>query len=580
MKQKALILLGLFVFAIASAEAAFTPGTVGPAFLRIGVGARPSGMGEAFAAGSDDVTCVPWNPSGLGLVDYTQITFMHMAFLADTTYEAVSLAQPVGVGAVAGSFMFLNVPQFDNTNGIEASVTSGDFAATVSYGTKLGYLYPMGSWMDQMLVGGSLKMVGLYISGVSAYDYLAMDLGGSYKTSLQGVNVGMSLLNLGAPITQSSTASMLPVALRLGVAYEWDSGIDVVDLIQYLDETTYLNCGVEWWWERMVALRAGYKIGGPPLGAFNGLTLGVGFQYESYRIDYAYIPYGDLGVTQRISATMAFGELEVGSGKLGALDDLYSQGLIYYDQGLLEPAIETWKKILQIKPKLKKVQRWISTAESELKEEQKSDEISQRVAAGDQLFQSGKYVEAILEWKKAKELNPKLLSVDRRIANADNYLKKVAGTVDEYSKRAQDDLSKEDYVAALMEWEWVLAAHPGNQQALDAIAAIKQERQTKITKLYMEAVIAMQNRDVYNAAKDWCKILKLDPDSKDAKDKLEDNKEPITTLSKDLTRQGYDEYLHGNFQNAKKYYEQALAIDPNNERTKALLKDAEDRIQK
>jgi Tfp pilus assembly protein PilF len=51
-------------------------------------------------------------------------------------------------------------------------------------------------------------------------------------------------------------------------------------------------------------------------------------------------------------------------------------------------------------------------------------------------------------------------------------------------------------------------------------------------------------------------------------------------LSKDLTRQGYDEYLHGNFQNAKKYYEQALAIDPNNERTKALLKDAEDRIQK
>ena len=52
-------------------------GEIGAAFLDIGFGARPVGMGGAFTAISDDANSIFWNPAGLSKIEKSQLTVMH-----------------------------------------------------------------------------------------------------------------------------------------------------------------------------------------------------------------------------------------------------------------------------------------------------------------------------------------------------------------------------------------------------------------------------------------------------------------------------------------------------------------------
>ncbi|MCK5739088.1 hypothetical protein KAH55_07900 [bacterium] len=77
MKRKLRVVLGVLLFSVAgyAAELSHLPG----AFIDIGLGARPLGMGGAFIAQANDVNAVLWNPAGLtettawqGTVSYTR----------------------------------------------------------------------------------------------------------------------------------------------------------------------------------------------------------------------------------------------------------------------------------------------------------------------------------------------------------------------------------------------------------------------------------------------------------------------------------------------------------------------------
>src|ERR1035437_9224154 len=69
-------------------------GTSGAAFLKIGPGARPAGMGEAFTGVSDDIHAIYWNPAGLGTIKTPEITGMHMQYFQSIQYEFAAFAYP------------------------------------------------------------------------------------------------------------------------------------------------------------------------------------------------------------------------------------------------------------------------------------------------------------------------------------------------------------------------------------------------------------------------------------------------------------------------------------------------------
>src|SRR5262245_2441114 len=70
------------------------PGTSGSTFLKIGVGARPAALGDAYLALSDDASGFHWNPAGLAQTLLPEISLMHNEYFADIKYEYVGYSMP------------------------------------------------------------------------------------------------------------------------------------------------------------------------------------------------------------------------------------------------------------------------------------------------------------------------------------------------------------------------------------------------------------------------------------------------------------------------------------------------------
>jgi hypothetical protein len=67
-------------------------------WLTIGVGARPSAMGDSYTAIGDDASAIFWNPAGMTGTSKTEFMFQYGLWLADIQYHAVSVVLPMGGG--------------------------------------------------------------------------------------------------------------------------------------------------------------------------------------------------------------------------------------------------------------------------------------------------------------------------------------------------------------------------------------------------------------------------------------------------------------------------------------------------
>jgi hypothetical protein len=55
------------------------------------------------------------------------------------------------------------------------------------------------------------------------------------------------------------------------------------------------------------ALRGGYRtVGQEKLGGLSGLSAGAGITWRQFSLDFAWVPYGDLGETFRYSLLVKF----------------------------------------------------------------------------------------------------------------------------------------------------------------------------------------------------------------------------------------------------------------------------------
>ncbi len=75
-KQKIARITGVF-FLLIFFHGGQSRADIPAAFLDIGFGARPMGMGGAFTGLSDDANAIFWNPAGLARLQNSQLTFMH-----------------------------------------------------------------------------------------------------------------------------------------------------------------------------------------------------------------------------------------------------------------------------------------------------------------------------------------------------------------------------------------------------------------------------------------------------------------------------------------------------------------------
>ena len=278
-------------------------GTRAMTFLKIGVGAKAIGMGESQVAATDDLYASYWNPAGLVKLDKPQLALMHNEWFAEINHEFIGFALPIGNNTVGASANFLSFGELQgrDQDGNETEIFRPyDLAVILSYARGFG---------NTLAVGINAKYLQEQIADESGNGY-AFDFGGLYTFSEMPLSFGVNAQHVGPRIQYIEDAFPLPFVLRLGAAYRlWkDAVILTLDFIRPTDNDNSVGVGIGYTLANVLQLRTGYKykFGGNDLGAISGLAGGFGLTLKRFQIDYALVPFGNLGLTHRFSLIASF----------------------------------------------------------------------------------------------------------------------------------------------------------------------------------------------------------------------------------------------------------------------------------
>ncbi len=277
-------------------------GTTGANFLKVGIGARASGMGGAFVGIADDATSIYWNTAGLSQLSQQELVFVHQNWYQDVNFEYLGYSIPVSSKHTLGlSITYLNLGNFQ---GYDASDTpTSDFSA---YGTVLALAYSY-KVSQSVSLGVGFKGIQEKLENERASS-LALDFGFVYKRGK--FSLGAAYTNLGTSMKFIQEKEPLPGKFSLGFGYRllqdrlnlaWD-----IDLPQ--DDNSVIKQGIEYGYKGSLFMRMGYEY---KTSAQNlegaGLSLGGGFKLSNWEVDYNYSPNQVLGGSHRISLSYWFG---------------------------------------------------------------------------------------------------------------------------------------------------------------------------------------------------------------------------------------------------------------------------------
>ena len=279
--------------------------------------ARSMAMGSAVVAVPEGSASLLWNPAGLSRMPCKEVGFHSNTGLANTVQETAIFGMPLGhtedgcqggsLGGIAASLSYVDYGSFNGAD-VNGNAT-GNYGATGDINGSVG-------WGKELLPGfsGGFSLKGdrsTYAN--SNYDTFAADAGVLW-TVIPNVDLGLVYSNM--KLAGRVGGAQLTTGWRLGAAWSvnkhWllaasgelqDKALDRLEL-----GTEYLIGSVEKK-VNVLALRAGYvsNYPNPQLTGFTDITLGLGYTVtRSMTVDYAMVPAGELGTSQRLSLTLKF----------------------------------------------------------------------------------------------------------------------------------------------------------------------------------------------------------------------------------------------------------------------------------
>ncbi len=301
------VLLAILAPAAATTFDKTDSGKTAAGFLKLGVGARAMGMGEAFSAIADDGTSIFWNPAGMTRVNGASLSVMHATYLDSSYYDYGGYVHQFPWGSVGTSIQFLSqgtIQGTDANNVDSVEFSPKDVAMTFAYARK----YSLFS------VGIGAKFISSKI--INTAQTGAVDIGilskGFFEDRLRASFVAS---NMGGTLRFDTEEWEIPTIIRTGLSWETDRYTFGLDAISPRDNDPYGALGVEYKIrakkQRRFFMRAGYNTRsvGDVDGAV-GFTAGLGMAIKRIALDYAFVPMGGLGLTHRISMTFGFGGVD------------------------------------------------------------------------------------------------------------------------------------------------------------------------------------------------------------------------------------------------------------------------------
>ncbi|TFF38316.1 type IX secretion system outer membrane channel protein PorV [Mucilaginibacter psychrotolerans] len=342
-------------------------------FLNITPDSRSGAMGEAGVALSPDVNANYWNPAKLAFMETSNdIALSYSPWLRhlvpDINLAYLSFAHKIDdrntFGASLRYFNLGSIQLIDRDQNDQGTYKPSEFSLDASFARKFGNNFSLGLTMRYInsnfdnaafVSGGNTvqnKAGNAISAGVSLYykkDY------GDSSTFAFGANIS----NIGSKIAYSDAGAkyFLPANLKLGVANTWrlDDASKITATLDFnkllvptpplrdsdgnitsgkdddvsvpagifqsfgdapggfseeLKEIS-LSPGLEYWYNNLIALRAGYFYGNPSKGTQRYATFGVGLKYQAFTFDFAYLAASQqsspLANTLRFTLSASFG---------------------------------------------------------------------------------------------------------------------------------------------------------------------------------------------------------------------------------------------------------------------------------
>jgi hypothetical protein len=300
----ALVLAGVISAILPGGAMADGVGSTGAQFLEIGIGARALAMGGAFSAVADnnDANSALWNPGSLAQVRERSVTTSYSSLFLDENQGYLGYAQQMLGGTVALGVDYLGVSNIEtrtsDTETPDSTISNGNMAVVASYARP--------DVMKGLSLGVNVKYIRETLDSYFTYNAAAADVGALYQTPIDKLTAGFSVQNLGTKIGPDP----LPMLVKTGAAYKVSSPFTLaMDGDWYpVDQRAFLDVGAEVWLHPSLALRGGYKFGQAQdeLGGAAGLSGGAGLKFGRFTLDYAFVPFGDMGNTQRMTMGYSF----------------------------------------------------------------------------------------------------------------------------------------------------------------------------------------------------------------------------------------------------------------------------------
>ena len=331
--MRAKIIYSLIIMTLAWGSA-FTSGlsksgSVGAQFLKIPVGSRYQGLGEASTAMVNDAYSLYWNPAGLAQIEGSHITFTNVNWVTDIALNYVAFGTRVAdVGTVGFSATLLTMGNMEVTT-VEQPEGTGEMFSASSMALSVGFARQL---TPRLAFGAAVKYIHEEIYNEKAGG-VAFDFGTQLETGFRSLRIGMNIANMGPEMKFSGpdllqpldigTGSTphgsvtvdpyeLPLTFRFGAAYDLVDNIQnrwtvVAEAKQPNDNDQQASVGSEYCFHESYSLRGGYKFNTDE----QGLSLGGGVNSRVGKetvlmVDYAWADFGRLESVHRFSIGFSF----------------------------------------------------------------------------------------------------------------------------------------------------------------------------------------------------------------------------------------------------------------------------------
>jgi outer membrane protein OmpA-like peptidoglycan-associated protein len=271
------------------------PGTAVLPVAKIGQGPRAAAMGECFTGLADDASAVYWNPAGLAQLSQYQLSLSHQQWFAGIKDEVLHATVPLGPGSMGLGLVYSGTPNVQYWDDLTATFGSYDASSVMlsaGYGLRL---------LPKLRLGATLD--GTYEDLLTEKSIGGAANAGLHAQPAPWLGLGLAARHLGA-VSVSGAAEPLPMELAAGAMCGNRIIRGTLDMtLPFLDNPPTFRTGVEFVPVPALALRCGYRTGPVALrdlGAVNGLTAGLGITVGTFGVDYAFVPYGELGHTHRL----------------------------------------------------------------------------------------------------------------------------------------------------------------------------------------------------------------------------------------------------------------------------------------